>query len=344
VPWTVPRGDSGRGRGPGTGAAGLPAGLSALVLQSQAVFTVVFAAVLLGDRPGPRRVAGLALSGAGIALIASRLGLDRPLGAFALVVAALALAGAVACRVGRDGSHDENQAAGEVSAAPSDTNPMSALRAMGGYLRDLKTFRVDVDATKDEPLDDGENLQFAGTVRYTVRTPDAMRVELRTDRKQRDYLYNGKQLTVYAPRTGYYATVAAPSTIREMLDTAVARYDLEFPVADLFLWGTDRADLDSIQASAYVGPANIRGRDCDHFAYRQADVDWQLWIERGSRPLPCKLVITTKSLPTRPEYTAVLTWDLKPSIDPSSFAFAPPDDAHPIKLRDWTDTTAGRGK
>jgi O-acetylserine/cysteine efflux transporter len=69
-------------------AAGLPAGLSALILQSQAVFTVVFAAVLLNDRPGPRRVAGLALSGAGIALIASRLGLDRPLGGFALVVAA----------------------------------------------------------------------------------------------------------------------------------------------------------------------------------------------------------------------------------------------------------------
>jgi O-acetylserine/cysteine efflux transporter len=69
-------------------AAGLPAGLSALVLQSQVVFTLVFATVLLRDRPGPRRVAGVALAGAGIVLIATQLGLDRPLGAFLLVVAA----------------------------------------------------------------------------------------------------------------------------------------------------------------------------------------------------------------------------------------------------------------
>ncbi|WP_432829284.1 EamA family transporter [Dactylosporangium sp. CA-092794] len=69
-------------------AAGLPSGLSALVLQSQVVFTLVFATVLLHDRPGPRRVAGVVLAGAGIVLIATQLGLDRPLGAFLLVVAA----------------------------------------------------------------------------------------------------------------------------------------------------------------------------------------------------------------------------------------------------------------
>ncbi|WP_432977055.1 EamA family transporter [Dactylosporangium sp. CA-233914] len=69
-------------------AAGLPSGLSALVLQSQVVFTLIFATVLLRDRPGPRRVAGVVLAGAGIVLIATQLGLDRPLGAFLLVVAA----------------------------------------------------------------------------------------------------------------------------------------------------------------------------------------------------------------------------------------------------------------
>ncbi|MER7003502.1 EamA family transporter [Dactylosporangium sp. NPDC000555] len=69
-------------------AAGLPSGLSALVLQSQVVFTLVFATVLLRDRPGPRRVAGVVLAGAGIVLIASQLGLDRPVGAFLLVLAA----------------------------------------------------------------------------------------------------------------------------------------------------------------------------------------------------------------------------------------------------------------
>lgn len=52
-------------------AAGMPAGLSALILQCQAVFTVIVAAVVLRDRPGPRTYAGVALSAAGVLLIAS---------------------------------------------------------------------------------------------------------------------------------------------------------------------------------------------------------------------------------------------------------------------------------
>jgi O-acetylserine/cysteine efflux transporter len=87
-------------------AAGLPAGLSALVLQSQAVFTLIFAAVLLRDRPGPQRLAGVALSGAGIALIASQLGLDRPLGGFALVLAAAAAWGIANVAIRKAGQTD----------------------------------------------------------------------------------------------------------------------------------------------------------------------------------------------------------------------------------------------
>jgi O-acetylserine/cysteine efflux transporter len=73
---------------------GMPAGLSSVVLQSQAIFTVVFAVVLLGERPGRRRVAGLAVATGGIVLVATALGPDRPAVAFALVLAAAASWGA----------------------------------------------------------------------------------------------------------------------------------------------------------------------------------------------------------------------------------------------------------
>jgi len=70
-------------------AAGMPAGLSSLVLQSQAVFTTVFAVLLLRERPGRRRVAGLAVAALGIGVVAVRLGADGlPAGAFGLVLGA----------------------------------------------------------------------------------------------------------------------------------------------------------------------------------------------------------------------------------------------------------------
>ncbi|MFC5667891.1 EamA family transporter [Kitasatospora misakiensis] len=70
--------------------AGMPAGLSSLVLQGQAVFTALFAGVLLGERPGAQRLTGLAVAFAGIGLSAVDRGLGGPLGAFALVVLAAA--------------------------------------------------------------------------------------------------------------------------------------------------------------------------------------------------------------------------------------------------------------
>lgn len=72
---------------------GMPAGLSSLVLQVQAVFTALLAVVLLGERPGRLRIAGMGVAFAGIGVAAYDEGASGPLGAFALVVAAAAFWG-----------------------------------------------------------------------------------------------------------------------------------------------------------------------------------------------------------------------------------------------------------
>ena len=37
-------------------------------------------------------------------------------------------------------------------------------------------------------------------------------------------------------------------------------------------------------------PATIDGVATDHYAFREADVDWEVWIQKGDQPLPRKLV------------------------------------------------------
>ncbi|GAA4181289.1 EamA family transporter [Streptosporangium oxazolinicum] len=68
--------------------AGMPAGLTSLVVQVQAIFTAVLAVVLLGERLTRRRITGMAVAFAGLALIAADLGTGGPIGAFLLVVGA----------------------------------------------------------------------------------------------------------------------------------------------------------------------------------------------------------------------------------------------------------------
>ncbi|GGO55270.1 EamA family transporter [Streptomyces lasiicapitis] len=70
--------------------AGMPAGLSSLVLQIQAVFTAVVAFAVLGERPARVRVVGMAVALAGIGVAAVHEGASGPLTAFGLTVAAAA--------------------------------------------------------------------------------------------------------------------------------------------------------------------------------------------------------------------------------------------------------------
>ncbi|MFJ5225885.1 EamA family transporter [Streptomyces sp. NPDC088400] len=69
---------------------GMPAGLSSLVVQIQAVFTALFAVLALGERPGRIRLLGMGVALAGIAVAALDEGTAGPLFAFALVIAAAA--------------------------------------------------------------------------------------------------------------------------------------------------------------------------------------------------------------------------------------------------------------
>ncbi|MCX4667095.1 EamA family transporter [Streptomyces sp. NBC_01381] len=74
--------------------AGMPAGMSSLVLQIQAVFTAVFAFAVLGERPGGIRLLGMIVALTGIGVAAVDEGGSGTLTAFALLIAAAACWGA----------------------------------------------------------------------------------------------------------------------------------------------------------------------------------------------------------------------------------------------------------
>ena len=215
------------------------------------------------------------------------------------------------------------------AAAPAerDAKAIDALNRVGAYLRTLKDFRVRAETTKDEVVGDGQKIQFGGSVDYRVHQPDRLRADVKSDRVQRQFYYHDATLTQYAPRAGYYATVKTPATIAETLQVAHQKFDIDIPLADLFFWGTPKSGVDDIKSAVVVGSAFVNGVESDHYAYRQDDVDWQLWVARGASPLPQKLVITTRTNPAQPQYTAVFKWDTNPKFDATTFAFAPPKDA-----------------
>ena len=65
-------------------ALGMPPGLAAIVVQTQALYTILFAALALRERPSPRQLAGTALAFGGLVLIAATIGVDLTLTGLAL--------------------------------------------------------------------------------------------------------------------------------------------------------------------------------------------------------------------------------------------------------------------
>ena len=204
---------------------------------------------------------------------------------------------------------------------------MSALTQMGAYLRTLKVFQVEAVTSREEVLADGQKVQFNGTTSLLARVPDRLRVSTNSDRADRLWVYDGKQLTLHARGTNYYATVEAPPTIGQLADLVGEKYGLELPLEDLFRWGEPHSQHAAITSAMFIGPSDVDGVTCGHYAFRQQGLDWQIWIQRGDYPLPRKLVLTTLTDEARPQFVATYTWNLAPSFNEAVFKFEPPKGA-----------------
>ncbi|KQW78782.1 DUF2092 domain-containing protein [Brevundimonas sp. Root1279] len=225
------------------------------------------------------------------------------------------------------------------AAASAPTNPVSpdavqALHRMGAYLGTLVSFEITAETSRELMLGADQKFDLDGVATYRVRRPNALFVENTTPRKQRRFIYDGQHFTVYAPSRSYYATVDAPPTIGELLNLAAERYGVELPLEDLFHWG-DPANLpQNLEFAAHVGTAMINGVQTDQYIFRQPEMDWQIWIQQGSEPLPRKIAIIDRTDPTLPKFSATLDWNLSPTFDARTFAFAPDADDKAIQFRE----------
>jgi O-acetylserine/cysteine efflux transporter len=67
-------------------ARGVPVGLSSAIVQSQALFTIAFAALIFRELPTPMQTLGIGIATAGLLMICGTVGYDFSVGAFAIIM------------------------------------------------------------------------------------------------------------------------------------------------------------------------------------------------------------------------------------------------------------------
>lgn len=226
---------------------------------------------------------------------------------------------------------------GAVDANTNTAMEPRAVKVMADTSVFLKTFNkvsMHTQGTVEKVFSNGQKLQFTNSGTVYLRRPDRMRVNLKGDLLDQEYYYNGKSITLYGKKVGYYASIdKVPNTVTAAFDYAADQFGLDAPFADFFARDLHKVVVEEATAATYLGLSTVRGIECHHLAFRQDDVDWQVWVETGKRPFPRKLVITETWVTGAPQFTVeIVKWDVATKLKDSLFNFVPPKKAKKIEF------------
>jgi hypothetical protein len=236
---------------------------------------------------------------------------------------------------GAAGAADSKQGQPEGAAKSGVMEPKAdaALHRMSDYLAGLKTFRVDtttVDETKVNK--DGQKIQSVAESKIAVKRPGAVRVDRLGPNGNVVFRSDGKQFSVYNSDKNIYATAPAPGTLEQAVDQARDKLQVDAPALDLI--GTDAytALTDGVTEGRYIGLVPMgNGVMAHHLAVTKKDVNYQIWIQDGPKPVPLRYVVTGKDMPGLPQFTIDLrNWQPNATVLDSNFAFTPPAGAKQV--------------
>lgn len=208
------------------------------------------------------------------------------------------------------------------------------LREMSAYLAAAQEFTFTADVTFDHVLPTGQTLQFSAVEEVGVKRPNHVFVDWNGDLGARRFWYDGATLTLFDPATPYFAAAPAPKTIDATLAALEGAFAFTPPLAD-FLFADPYAALTAgVRHGVYIGVSEVGGRDCHQLAFVDARINWQIWIDAGHQPTPCKIVINYPTRPGDPQFSATFAdWDFAPGIAATRFAPDLPPGARQIPFR-----------
>jgi len=230
-----------------------------------------------------------------------------------------------------------------------DADADAILKSMSSYLGGTKAFSVNADIDLEVVSTAGQKLQFSSYATVVLERPSKFNVSRKGMFADAAFIYDGNTLTLYGKGVNAYAQVDVPGTI----DDAILAYEQETgiaaPGADLLFADPYAVLTRGVNKGVNLGTAYVDGIECNHLAFREDEVDWQLWVRTGATPLPMKYVITSKWQTAAPQYEIrYRDWDTSPKIPAGEFTFSAPSGAEKLgtivvnEMGEFTSTEEGQ--
>ena len=187
-----------------------------------------------------------------------------------------------------------------------DSEAAAVLQSMSNYLGSRSDYSFKADIMYDEVLSSGQKVQYGAEAVAYLTKPNKFAISYITERGGYKLWYNAGQATILEVPENDYATATLPGTVDQALNKLSDEYAFDPVLGEFLFINTFKALTKSVTSGRSLGPSRVSGATCRHLIFRGKDIDWQIWIEDGNRPVPRKLVITYKNRPESPQFIALI--------------------------------------
>ncbi len=210
---------------------------------------------------------------------------------------------------------------------------LDRLKQMSDKLASAKSFTYHSSSFIEMQAITGQFLTFFVDADVALRRPDKLRVNVTGDVSSFQLYFDGAKVTAYDPQKNLYAVSSPLTTIDDMVDFVLTKAQINFPSADFMYSDPYAVMTKNLTHAIVVGPSMVNGVPCEHFAYMEPGINWEIWIENGKRALPLRLAMTYKQVPNFPRFLVEYAdWNLNPKLSANTFAFKIPANAKQIEF------------
>ena len=225
-------------------------------------------------------------------------------------------------------------------ARADDAYAKTRMKAMSDYMAKQTAISFGYDSDLEIVTKDHQKLILANSGTVDVVRPDKIHAKRDGGFSNVEMIFDGKTLTLLHKDANIYAQSDVPGTLDHLIDELRDKFHKPVPGADLLLSNLYDQLMPSVNDTKDLGSGVIGGTECDHFAFRADEVDWQIWIAQGDRPYPCRYVITSKKVDQAPQYRVqARDWATGPAnqVAANNFGFTNSTNARKINAIDLGD-------
>jgi hypothetical protein len=219
---------------------------------------------------------------------------------------------------------------------------LDILTRMTEFISGASAFTIVADMGHQVLQKDGQTLEFGSNITATLRRPSQANV--RFDNRNGDnatIILDGDTISVYSiiGDAHVYDTTPQPGDIDASFVFLAEQLGTPDQLNHFFSIDLTESMKRLVKSGYYVGEATIAGILCDNLALRNDDDDVQLWVAKGNKPVPRRIVVTYKNLEGQPQFWAQFEeWNFSPNVSEIIFSYSPP--AHADRINFFRDSLA----